>query len=223
MPAAPVLEHQGSEGKILGRARAVREADGSWRIAGEPEWLEISPDLKPVPALVELIEAYKQNTQELMIQQPKGLERVYAGARACASCHTAEYEQWSETRHAHALDTLVSKGMQYDSRCLKCHTVGFARENGFYNVRESMLMAGVQCESCHGPAAEHANLQYYLRSREGLDDTSETFMERKRRAAEVLPSREVEAKTCIECHTPENDDHFVYDEKVVKVNHRGSG
>lgn len=221
--AVPLLQHRGQEGKYLGKARAIREADGSWRIAEDVAWLEVSPELEPAPALVELIESYKQNTQEMMIRQPRGLKTVYAGARTCASCHTSEYEQWKETRHAHALQTLVEKGMQYDSRCLKCHTVGFAQENGFYNVRESMPMANVQCESCHGPAAEHASLQYYLRAREGKAEDTEEFRTRKRRAAEVMPSRVVKAETCVQCHTPENDDHFVYEEKVRKVNHQGAG
>lgn len=221
--AAPLLQHQGSEGKYLGKARAVREADGSWSVGEDVAWLEVSPELEPAPALVDLIESYKQNTQEMMIQQPRGLKQIYAGARSCASCHVSEYEQWKETRHAHALQTLVEKGMQYDSRCLKCHTVGFAQENGFYNVRESMPMANVQCESCHGPAAEHASLQYYLRAREGKAEETEAFQERKRRAAEVMPSRVVRAETCLKCHTPENDDHFVYEEKVRRVNHREAG
>lgn len=221
--AAALLQHRGSEGKYLGKARAIREEDGSWRVANEVEWLEVTPELEPAPALVELIESYKQSTQAKMIPATRGVDRVYGGARSCAACHTSEYEQWKETRHAHALQTLVEKGMQYDSRCLKCHTVGFGQDNGFYNVRESMPMANVQCESCHGPAAEHANLQFYLRAREGRAEGTEEFLEKKRRALEVMPSKVVRAQTCVKCHTPENDDHFVYEEKVRRVNHTGAG
>lgn len=218
---AKILFNQSAEGKLLGRARLSRSGEGKWALRGKPEWLEVSPSLDPSPALVALIEDYKRGTQETIIRRPKGVAVTFAGARSCAECHAAEHEDWKSTRHARALETLAAKGMQYDSRCLQCHTVGFARDNGFYNVQESMAMAGVQCEVCHGPAADHVEAERRLRSR-GIGAGGDGALEDERaRAKEVLPARQVEAATCLQCHTPENDDHFVYDEKIRKVNHSG--
>lgn len=218
-PAA-LFHLPGSEGKVLARTELTPAGEGAWS-ASEADILEVSPDLEPAPVLVGLIESYKQSTEEMIVLKPRRTERVFGGARACGTCHVAEYEDWRTSRHARALDTLVDKGMQFDSRCLQCHTVGFGKDNGFYNVRESMGMAGVQCESCHGPAAEHVELEQYLKTRERFGDRPADFEEKQKRAAEVLPERQVAEAVCLACHTPDNDDHFVYDEKVHRVNHSG--
>jgi hypothetical protein len=33
------------------------------------------------------------------------------------------------------------------------------------------------------------------------------------------PHKAVPEATCLKCHTPENDDHFVYKEKLPKIAH----
>jgi hypothetical protein len=75
----------------------------------------------------------------------------YAWANACKDCHQDIYTSWVSTKHAKALNRLNNEEQQQD--CIGCHataTKGLIEENG------KAVNAGVQCESCHGPAAAHA-------------------------------------------------------------------
>jgi hypothetical protein len=80
----------------------------------------------------------------------------YAGSQACLECHESIHNSERETRHAHALEALKSKGQQNNPSCLPCHTVGYGLPSGFVSEAVTPHLAGVQCENCHGPAANHA-------------------------------------------------------------------
>lgn len=85
----------------------------------------------------------------------------YAGAQACVECHENVHTEESFTRHADAFTDprFVAKGGQTNSACLPCHTVGYGLPTGFVSKNDpntNPRLAGVQCESCHGPAANHA-------------------------------------------------------------------
>jgi hypothetical protein len=80
-----------------------------------------------------------------------------AGSAACATCHAADHDTWKATKHAHAFETLQSKGFHVDSQCQYCHTTGFAQPGGFERLTASPKdLQAVGCESCHGPSAAHA-------------------------------------------------------------------
>ncbi len=81
----------------------------------------------------------------------------FAGARACEECHSGIHATEMETRHNRALDTLRNIGQASNKACLPCHTVGYGLPGGYNETDPRTLhLAGVQCESCHGPAARHA-------------------------------------------------------------------
>jgi peroxiredoxin len=83
---------------------------------------------------------------------------VYVGSVACRSCHAAEHATWSESPHAHAVDTLEVVHKQGNPDCLRCHTTGFGRPGGFPAkglVAQHEDLASVGCESCHGPGGDH--------------------------------------------------------------------
>jgi peroxiredoxin len=83
---------------------------------------------------------------------------VYVGSVACRSCHAAEHATWSESPHAHAVDTLEAVRKQGNPDCLRCHTTGFGRPGGFPAkglVAAHEDLASVGCESCHGPGGDH--------------------------------------------------------------------
>jgi hypothetical protein len=74
----------------------------------------------------------------------------YMGDQSCLSCHQPQHDNWKNTGHAKAYQTLVREKRESDHTCLPCHTTGFGELSGFSDVLEN-----VQCESCHGPRRGH--------------------------------------------------------------------
>ncbi len=76
----------------------------------------------------------------------------------CGQCHSGKQEEWSGTKHSHAWADLQASGHASES-CEPCHTVN---QNGNwvtaaagFNVTPDSAYHDVQCESCHGPGADH--------------------------------------------------------------------
>lgn len=80
----------------------------------------------------------------------------YAGAQACLECHEATHRAELGTRHPRAFETLKLAHQEKNASCLPCHTVGYRLPTGFVSETATPHLAGVQCENCHGPAANHA-------------------------------------------------------------------
>ena len=112
----------------------------------------------------------------------------YAGYKVCITCHANECRYETNTPHAGAFTSVNFKvlGGQTNSSCLACHTVGYGLTTGFNftnkngNFSYATNLAGVQCENCHGPAANHAASE---------DDPT------------VRPRVELAATVCGGCHT----------------------
>jgi malonate-semialdehyde dehydrogenase (acetylating)/methylmalonate-semialdehyde dehydrogenase len=83
----------------------------------------------------------------------------YAGSERCSQCHQNVHSVWSATLHSKALETLEAIGQSANADCLPCHTVGYGEDGGFVDRATTDVLASVGCESCHGPAAAHANKQ----------------------------------------------------------------
>ena len=93
----------------------------------------------------------------------------YRGAVICSGCHAQDgapggnqFGPWSETDHAHAIESLAAIGQDRNPYCLGCHTVGtygvnadVSLDNGGYDEVSVPRLEGVQCENCHGPGSEH--------------------------------------------------------------------
>jgi hypothetical protein len=75
----------------------------------------------------------------------------------CAFCHPTVHAEWQTTRHAGALETLEAIGQGTNPACLPCHVVGFGEAGGFVDRATTNALAGVQCESCHGPGGPHVS------------------------------------------------------------------
>jgi hypothetical protein len=82
----------------------------------------------------------------------------YAGSQTCAECHSPILNTVAHTAHTAAFTNteFVTGGGQTNVSCLPCHTVGYGLPTGFTNLAKTPKLAGVQCENCHGPAANHA-------------------------------------------------------------------
>ena len=109
-------------------------------------------------------------SREIVVEQyVPGDTPSYRGADICAGCHGQDdvlggdqFTSWSQTEHAHAVDTLERIGQDENPYCLQCHTVGarglfadVALDNGGYDETAVERLTGVQCENCHGPGSEH--------------------------------------------------------------------
>jgi hypothetical protein len=75
----------------------------------------------------------------------------YAWADSCKTCHTAIYDAWAKTKHASALDRLSPANQEKE--CIGCHVTG--PKTRVNDGNKKVVNRGVQCESCHGPAAAH--------------------------------------------------------------------
>ena len=89
--------------------------------------------------------------------QVAGTTAPFAGGRACTECHAGIVSNVVHTAHVAAFTyaQFVSLGGQTNTSCWACHTVGYGAPTGY--TTNSPLLAGVQCENCHGAAANHAS------------------------------------------------------------------
>lgn len=80
----------------------------------------------------------------------------FVGAENCKTCHLAFFDQWAQTKHAHAFETLTAQKREFDRDCTPCHSTGFYKAGGFVSAMATPLLTAVQCESCHGIGAAHS-------------------------------------------------------------------
>ena len=142
----------------------------------------------------------------------------YAGAEegSCASCHPKAWEVWAASKHAHAWQTLVDQDLPpdpaykksrqkhavWDPDCVRCHVTGFGEVSGYAGLereRPEARLIDVGCESCHGPAGDHAE-----RASQG-DPRWPNPPIGKIADGSAEP-------TCVKCHDPDNSPYFVMKE-----------
>lgn len=88
-----------------------------------------------------------------------GYYNVSTKQTTCGNCHVGHQTQWKTTAHAMAHQTLKNLNTAPTATCWSCHTVT-ERGNALttaagWNVKSDSAYQDVQCESCHGPGAEH--------------------------------------------------------------------
>ncbi len=140
--------------------------------------------------------AAQEAVPPLFAGDPARLSGQYVGAAKCSECHAPEMAQWRRTKHATAYKTLLDRHRHFQPKCVACHVVGYGTAHGYRLGSPEATLANVQCEVCHGPGGEHAAQP----ARENI-------------------RKEVPAKVCLECHTPDHSDHFVYEDRLPKVKH----
>lgn len=141
----------------------------------------------------------------------------YVGSKKCMMCHMKQHKAWSTTPHAKALANLaaadtatvgamsralgipITGSAAKTDGCVSCHVTGFQLAGGYPAADEAKtaLVAGVGCESCHGPGSLHS---------------SAPMAEKKK-----LINTKVTANMCMQCHTPTTSPKFNFEEFVKKV------
>jgi hypothetical protein len=135
----------------------------------------------------------------------------YVGSERCKSCHKSAYKVWSESPHPHAYETLTTKAKrptlrQYDGECVVCHVTGFGYKTGFTNEQATPKLRGVSCESCHGPAGEHARNPNDKQLWAALNP----WKAGPGANPKILYNRI--SDMCQKCHDVDNDVHFKFEE-----------
>jgi hypothetical protein len=151
MPGWPVLT--GIESTTNGVRLTWDGPPGYYQVHQRPgldaSWL---PQGRPNTARTSILPTASANA----IFRLSGPSPRYAGAQVCLGCHEEVHQTVLNTRHAHAWQSLKDQGQHRNPSCLPCHTVGYGLPTGFSNEVVTPNLRGVQCESCHGPAANHA-------------------------------------------------------------------
>jgi hypothetical protein len=113
----------------------------------------------------------------------------YVGAESCRGCHAGAYKTWANGPHARAFSRL-SEADKKDRRCLECHTM--------VPGEGDPMLAGIQCESCHGPGRFYAK-KYVMQDHE---------------LRESLFFQKVTEETCKRCHTDKSPSIRGFDLKL---------
>jgi len=144
-----------------------------------------------------LVELAHRRTEQAPPPPPGGSR--YLGAASCRPCHEQEHAQWLTTPHATALERLAARGKDFDDECVGCHVTGY-RQPGGAVLGQLGPLAGVGCESCHGPASRHA---------ETPDEVE-------------MPPAKVDPGVCTACHNQRHSPRFdpaTYQPKVLGPGH----
>lgn len=192
------IVYAGDEGKYMGQVDVYRPVvGGPWsaecRVAALNE--SVTPDARMGELVVEVL-ARAQEAEKLRrsAPDPTGASRpAFLGSGACSACHSQIVAEWGGTEHAKAYETLLRKG-PVKAPCVRCHVTGYGQAGGFIDVETTPHLAGVGCESCHGPAAPHV-------------------------AQPERPYGKTSLATCTSCHTAEMDPTFNYYEDRRLVQH----
>jgi mono/diheme cytochrome c family protein len=127
----------------------------------------------------------------------------YIGAKKCKACHMKQFKAWKKTNMATSFENLKpgvkveekkkvgqdpDKDYTTDAECLKCHTTGYG-QGGFVSMEKTPKLAGVQCESCHGPGGDFKKIM----------KKNKKFKLSEVKAAGLLVPTETE-NNCMDCH-----------------------
>jgi hypothetical protein len=201
---AELTELEARSGNIQGQLSTYKSS-----FIGLPVSLPVDPKIQKIVFQTKLAvnnanQSSLEKTKQGKIQANLEAFSNLAGWQMCQSCHQPQTSFWQQTAHAKAWRTLVMVNQQYNPDCLICHVTlptydqdTVTRQNLLAGLEEKYKTIG--CETCHGPAKNHA-LQPELHR----------------------PLRPDE-QTCLTCHTPERDDNFVYLEKLKKIRCPTSG
>ena len=172
-------------------------------------------------------ESTEKGATEKEAKPPK--DQNYVGKNTCAACHYAKYRTWKLEKHALAFEILPQK-YRKDPKCLSCHTTGYGEPTGYKDASTPHL-AGITCETCHGPGSEHSKLAQKLFLGAKAEVTLETEQKIRNSIELFLKKHTVESEKaekqardsihrfrsdvlCIHCHTSKaHQAHLDYDKE----------
>lgn len=118
----------------------------------------------PIDPEIEIkVKAYQASLKELNLSNATGPVPLaegangYAKRQECELCHPAAVSFWKDTAHGRAWETIEKADKTYDVECVSCHVTGFQAPGGSA-LGHTTGFEDVQCEACHGPSAQHADV-----------------------------------------------------------------
>jgi len=145
-------------------------------------------------------------------------DHAFVGSKKCKMCHLKEYKSWQATTMATSFDNLKpgeraeakkaagldpEKDYTQDAACVGCHTTGYGKPGGFVDIASTPDLAGVGCETCHGPGGTYVKDPYM------------TLKNKEYKKAEIVAVGMVDTVSeaqCTGCHNA--DSPFVGDDHV---------
>ena len=166
------------------------------------KWLDPSEQVGVSSEMLAVIDTYRNASSAAMQSLIKArtadlATSPFIGSEACQNCHATSFKKWTESKHAHAFQTIKAAARDNDPECVSCHVLGFKLKGGFVSEAASSQFANVQCESCHGPRRAHAG-------NPGL----KVKIEHKASDA------------CAECHTQPHSPRFNFKEYWPRIEHK---
>ncbi|MFQ5498961.1 MAG: multiheme c-type cytochrome [Candidatus Zixiibacteriota bacterium] len=139
-----------------------------------------------------------------LVSAEEKVSHDYVGAKKCKTCHKKYFKAWSKTGHAKAYD-LLSDEEKKNEECVGCHITG--------TTAKGVLLEGVQCERCHGPASDYKSMKIMSKKKWKADP--EKYKKLAVEAGLLYPTEE----TCVECHNKKSPNYkeFKFAERVKKV------
>lgn len=221
------IVRMGEFGKYLGRIRLDFGDNGE--IVGD-EVIHVSldsntPTRSDISILLTDFRLELQDRREEFLDDPtnpfekmRSVELIdvlsgFTGMGFCTPCHQLYGHELQATGHSFAWNILDEENL-LNSECLQCHTTGYGYPTGMEDPFRDSHLQGVQCESCHGPGAEHVREQYIIAKE--LDPSS------------MIPfsdpiglpfTLEVPEVTCLTCHTEEWSPDFDFETYYPRILH----
>ena len=154
----------------------------------------------------------------------------YVGSKTCKKCHVKIYKSWVETKHGKTMEVLapghcdesktkasldVAKDYSADESCLKCHSTGFGKAGGYAvpdasdekAVKKMEDLAGVGCESCHGPGSKYVEVFKEIKKSKRTYKVDELY---------AVGLTKIEASTCTDCHNEKSPTYVPFDYEAQK-------
>jgi hypothetical protein len=145
-----------NETRMLGEIRFYRDAQG--QITNRVRYISLDEQVPQDATAMRLVVSVRDALRALGEERARLVARLnthrnqdpltqngYVSAQSCGKCHLPQYMHWANSDHARATDRLFSQQSEFDASCLSCHASGMG----------SAMLPNVQCEQCHGPAADH--------------------------------------------------------------------
>ncbi|MCH8156367.1 MAG: hypothetical protein IID18_01215 [Nitrospinae bacterium] len=155
-----IFVQSGPRGQKVGELKIRFDRAGG--LSFDQRMVPLDSNIKFDPEMIKWYEAYNREVEDLFFasldarKSQNAGKKVYATEQTCRTCHPAEHEIWSGSRHGRAYETLSRVNKAFDPECLKCHVTGLDRAGGFISEVDTPELKNVQCEMCHGPGLEHA-------------------------------------------------------------------